>query len=54
MREMEEETMLSKFEQEVAIKKCKKMGILETKREGIPPKRHFKIKLDRLVRLLSR
>ena len=52
-KEMEEETTLSRFDQDTAIRKGIKLGILETKREGIPAKRHFKINLVRFLSLFG-
>lgn len=52
IEEMQEETCLSRAEQDTAIKTWKKMGILEVKVAGIPPKRHFRIMTERLFKLL--
>jgi len=51
--EMEEETTLSRCEQDNAIKICKNYGLLETKLEGIPAKRHFKLNIQKIIKLLE-
>jgi hypothetical protein len=48
-KETHAETGLSRKQQETAIRICKKAGFLETKRAGVPPKRHFKIDMDKLT-----
>ena len=53
IKEVERETVLSRSEQDSAIRKWKVIGILETKVEGIPPKRHFKIDIDKLVNMFD-
>lgn len=53
IKEMQEETSLSRAEQDTAIAAWKKMGILEMKVAGMPPKRHFRIMTDRLLALLE-
>lgn len=52
--DMREETGLSRSNQETAIKKLKNLGYLETKRAGIPAKRHFKLDINKLVKDLPR
>jgi hypothetical protein len=49
--ELEEETTLTKRQQRTAIKKCKKLGLIDFKRMGIPAKRHFKIFPERIIDL---
>lgn len=51
--DFEEETGLSKAQQSTVIKLCKKLGILETKRQGIPPVRHFMLYIEKLIELIS-
>ncbi len=48
VREMQEETGLSRSNQETAIKICQKAGVLEVRRRGYKGKRLFSIKKDRL------
>jgi hypothetical protein len=48
IKEMYEETGLTRRQQETAIRIWKKLGGLEVKLMGIPPKRHFKVKWERL------
>ncbi|MGA7180674.1 MAG: hypothetical protein WBX11_13955 [Thiobacillaceae bacterium] len=47
------ETGLSRWEQESARERLKKLGVLEEKRRGAPPKLFFRVNLDQLGRLLS-
>jgi len=47
------ETCLTRSEQDTAIRIWKQLGILEVKKKGIPPKRHFKIDIERLMILLK-
>ena len=47
------ETGLSRWEQESARKRLRKLGVLEEKRMGAPPKLFFRVNLDQLGRLLS-
>jgi hypothetical protein len=49
--EMEEETALSREEQDAAIRKLKSLDIIEVTVKGVPPKRHFRLKLDILFNL---
>lgn len=51
--EMEEETALSRGEQEGARKKLKALGVLEEKRAGIPAKLHYRINVARLTQLID-
>ncbi|HVV15372.1 MAG TPA: hypothetical protein VHD55_03175 [Candidatus Paceibacterota bacterium] len=53
IEEMYEETGLSRREQETAIAICKQKGILEVIRKGIPPRRYFKIDVEKVISLLS-
>lgn len=53
VEEMYEETGLSRREQETAIRICKQKGILEVKRMGIPPRRNFKVDIEKIISLLG-
>jgi len=46
--QIEEETGLSRYEQETARKKLKEIGVLEETYKGIPRTLHYKVKLDTL------
>lgn len=46
--EMQAETGLSRTQQDNAIRKLKKLGIIDVDRKGIPAKRHFFVHLDKL------
>ncbi len=54
IEEIYNETGLSRSEQDTAIKLCKQMGVLKIILKGIPPKRHFKINADQLVKIISK
>ncbi len=51
--EMTEETALSRFEQENAIAICERYGVLEKKNKGIPRRRHFKVNIEKIIKLLE-
>lgn len=51
IKELREETGLSRSQQDIAISKWEKMEVLEVKLRGIPPKRHFRINLNKLLEL---
>jgi len=51
--EIEDETALSRHEQDSAIKRCKKLDVLDVVLKGIPAKRHFKIDVEKLIDLIS-
>jgi hypothetical protein len=51
IEEMKKETRLTRSEQDTAIAKWVKMGILEKRRMQVPAKRFFKIHTDRLIAL---
>lgn len=51
--DFEEETGLSRSEQETVIKRCKVIGLLEVKRKGIPPVRHFRIYIPLIIDLIK-
>ena len=53
-KEVEEETMLSRREQDTVIKKWKQLGVLKVDLKGKNYKRHFKIDTDKLIGLLKR
>jgi len=53
IEETEEETTLSRSEQDSAIEICKKHELLEVKLRGIPAKRHFKLNISRIIELLE-
>lgn len=52
IEEMKTETGLTRHQQDRAIKKLVELGIIETKLASIPAKRHFLLRLDRLLNLL--
>ncbi|OGN09854.1 MAG: hypothetical protein A3J46_04705 [Candidatus Yanofskybacteria bacterium RIFCSPHIGHO2_02_FULL_41_11] len=54
IKEMQEETYLSRREQEGAIKIAKEKGVLEVRLLGIPAKRHFRIDINKLVMLIRK
>ncbi|HOI97237.1 MAG TPA: hypothetical protein PLA19_01915 [Candidatus Pacearchaeota archaeon] len=51
--EVENETTLSRAEQDTAIKICKKFNLLKVERKGIPAKRHFQLDITKIVNLLE-
>ncbi len=50
--EIEEETALSRYEQDGAIQKIRNLKLVEVKRKGIPAKRHFKLNLGNISKLV--
>ena len=50
IKELEQETGLSRHQQDHAIHICIKLGILSVRNRGIPPKRHFLIDVTELTR----
>lgn len=50
--EMQEETCLTRAEQQTAIKKWKALGVLQTKNKDVPRKRYFKVDYDKLSSML--
>lgn len=52
IEEMYKETGLTRDQQDTAIKICKNLGILETKRAGVPAKRHFRLDIERLREII--
>jgi len=53
IKEIENETMLSRFQQEQSIKKLKELGIIEVYVIGVPPKRHFGINIEKIKELIE-
>lgn len=51
--ELEEETGLTRYEQEGARKKLKELGVLLEKRISIPAKMHYKVEVDTLENLIK-
>lgn len=51
--EIKEEVYLTRSQQDTAIKKCRNLGLIEIKLMGIPRKRYFKVKIERIVDLLK-
>ncbi|MCG2688703.1 hypothetical protein L6250_03685 [Candidatus Parcubacteria bacterium] len=51
IKEVQEETTLTRAEQDTAIKKWKKLGILTIKKAGVPQKRHFQINVNKLIEI---
>ena len=49
IEEFEEETTLTRIQQDRVIKKLKTLKLIEVKLKGCPPKRHFKINEEELV-----
>lgn len=47
-KEMYEETGLTRTQQDTAIKKLRKSGVISTSRKGIPAKRHYKVHVRKL------
>lgn len=52
-KELEEETALSRAEQETARKKLRDMGLLEEKLEGLPARKWYRCDLDLLAKLMA-
>lgn len=53
VKEIYEETTLTKSQQLLAQKICVSKGVLEVFYKGIPPKRHFKINIGKTMEMLS-
>lgn len=51
--EIQEETSLTRSEQDRAIRRWKELGVLVVEKRGIPQKRHFKIIIIRLLACLE-
>lgn len=55
IEEMKEETTLSREEQDGAIRICKKFKLIEVGHtKGIPPKRNFKINIEKIAEFLQK
>lgn len=54
IQEFEEETTLTRREQDNAIKKLKALGILEVELRGNPAKRHFKVNEDEFFGMIQK
>lgn len=52
IKEIEEETALSRNEQDGAIKRLKQLEVIEVDLKGVPAKRHFKLNLLRISNLV--
>ena len=53
--EMKEETTLSRDEQDLCIKICKKFGLIELGHtKGIPPKRNFQLNIEKIAEFLQK
>lgn len=53
IEEMKNETGLSRYKQDTAIKKLKLLGLIKIKLCGIPAKRHFHIDVEKVENLLN-
>ena len=53
MEEMEEETGLTRSNQQTARKKAKELGVLEELLRGVPATMHYRVDLDRLFELIE-
>jgi len=53
VKELENEIVLTKHQQLSAQKICIEKGVLEVVYKGIPPKRNFKINIERIIDLLE-
>jgi len=52
-KECEEETALSRYEQEHARRKLKSLGILEEERRGVPAKLYYRLNVDKMNELYA-
>ena len=50
---IEKDTTLTAYQQRKALKSLKKVGIIETKRKGVPAKQYFKINEELVVKFLN-
>jgi len=50
---IEEDTTLNSYQQRKCIKKLKEVGLIETKRKGIPAKQYFKINEEQVLQILN-
>jgi len=53
IEEITKETSLSRWEQEEAIKICKKYQLLKVELKGVPAKRHFQLDIERIIKFLE-
>lgn len=53
IREVQQETALSRSEQDTAIKICKTHGLIELELKGIPAKRHFHLNIEKIIKMLE-
>jgi len=51
--EFQNETLLSRFQQDASIKKLVEIGFIEVFLQGSPPKRHFKVDVDKILEALE-
>lgn len=54
IKEVQEETYLTRSEQDAAIRKWKELGVLDIQLIGLPRRRHFHINEEKLIQLLER
>lgn len=54
INEFQEETGLSRYEQETAIKRWSELGVLKVELKGVPATRHFQVDLDALYLLVDK
>lgn len=54
IKEAQEETALTRAEQDTAINTWKGLGILTVKKMGLPQKRHFKIHTKKLIGIIKK
>lgn len=53
VKELQDEIVLTKHQQLSAQKICVEKGVLEVVYRGIPPKRYFKINIEKIIDLLE-
>ncbi|MDP2664198.1 MAG: hypothetical protein Q8P08_02055 [bacterium] len=53
MKELEEETCLTRSQQDRAIARWKELGVLTVEKRGLPQKRHFHVDLEKLEVLIK-
>jgi hypothetical protein len=53
IHELENETALSRYQQDTAIKKLVKMGFIEVVCKGSPPIRHFRVRIQKIINALK-
>jgi len=52
IKELQQETCLTRYEQETAIKKLKSLKLLEVKLQGVPARRFFRVSLGETYKLV--